>query len=73
MAYLIFVTTVFCVVLWPAAAGVFRLLGLADDWSAAFRGGAGASVALWLVSVVDLVVGRWLRGAKLEPTADDGE
>jgi len=72
MAYLIFAVTVFCLVLWPAAAGLFRLLGLADDWPAALRGGAGASVVLWLVGVVDLV-GRWLRGAKLEPTADDGE
>lgn len=72
MAYPVFAVTVFCLVLWPAVSAMWRAVGLADDWPAALRGGAGAVAVMWLVAVLDLV-GRWMRGDKLEPTADDGE
>lgn len=70
LGYLILAVTVFCVALWPAAAGLFWVLGLADSWQQAYRLAAGAVLLLWLLGVIDLV-GRKLRGLPLEPK--DGE
>lgn len=60
----------FCLFVWPAVAGILKVLGFCDDWPSAFRAGAGVGLILWLVAAVDLVT-RWWKGKPLEPDGDE--
>ena len=65
-----FSVLVFCLFLWPAAAAVAKLLGLADDWPTAFRWGGLCGLVIFFITACDLIH-RWCTGKKLEPTEDD--
>jgi hypothetical protein len=70
LLYLIFCVSLFCLVLWPAAAALLWAVGLADDWRTAYRWGLAAAGLVWLIGVLDLV-GRKRRGETLEPKGDE--